>query len=66
MSEAKNRELTLLVTAGILAAFAVVDFWTPFAFNGRNDWLRALAFGGCIAQVTLIAAWAVLHRATSS
>jgi hypothetical protein len=59
MSEAKNRELTLLVTAGILAAFAVVDFWTPFAFNGRNDWLQALAFGGCIAQVTLIAAWAV-------
>ena len=61
MTQAKNRELTLLVTAGILAAFAAVDYYTPFVLHGHddNEWLTALAFGTCIAQVTLIAAWAV-------
>jgi hypothetical protein len=60
MAEAKNRELTLLVTAGILAAFAVVDYYlTPIAFRDHTGWPLAMAYGICIAQVTLIAAWAV-------
>ena len=60
MPPPKNRELTLLVTVGILAAFAGVDYAAPFVGHDNNGWLVALAFGACIAQVTLIAAWAVL------
>jgi hypothetical protein len=55
----KNRELSLIVTAGIIAAFAVVDFYAPFAMNRDSPWPRMLAIGVCIGQVTLISAWAV-------
>ena len=65
MSQEKNRELTLLATAGILAALAAVDYYTPDALytpparGDRIEWLAFGAVGICIAQVTLIAAWAV-------
>ncbi len=58
MPPAKNRELTLLVTAWILAAFAGVDYYAPAALD-RSELLGFVLLGICIAQVTLIAAWAV-------
>jgi hypothetical protein len=57
MPEAKNRELTIIVTVAIAAAFAVIDYLAPDAMRGPHpgsEWL-----GLCAAQVTLIAAWAV-------
>jgi hypothetical protein len=63
MAEAKNRRLPLLVTAAILSAFVALDYATPWIMHlypGRDgEWLVAIAIGACIAQVTLIAAWAV-------
>jgi hypothetical protein len=55
----RNRELTLLVTAGILFVFAVVDYQTPAIDMSGKDWRAFIAVGICIAQVTLIVAWAV-------
>ena len=58
MSPTKNRELSLLATAGIVAAFAIVDYNAPAEFGRQSGWLFTL-LGICVAQVTLIAAWAV-------
>ena len=63
MAQTTNRGPTLLVTAGILLAFAGLDYATPqlmYSHRGPdNEWPVAVAIGACIAQVTLIAAWAV-------
>jgi hypothetical protein len=63
MSESQNRRLAMLVTAGILLVFAVMDYATPQvlgSLRGRDsEWIAAICIGVCVAQVTLIAAWAV-------
>ncbi len=63
MPEAKNRLLRFWVTAGILLAFVGIDYATPqvlYAHRGPDSqWPIALVLGACIAQVTLIAVWAV-------
>jgi len=64
MPVAKKQELTLMVTAGILLAFTAADYATPqIMYSSRggpdSEWLFAIALGICIAQVTLISAWAV-------
>ena len=59
----KNRELTLMVTTGILLTFAAVDYCMPAVMEHlggrRADLLMSILLGICIAQVTLIAAWVV-------
>jgi hypothetical protein len=64
MPEPKNRELTLLVTVGIAVVLAALEYLTPIAMRrihpGDNAvWIPASLIGVCIAQVTLVAAWAV-------
>jgi hypothetical protein len=59
MPPTKNRELSLLATAGVMAAFAIVDYHAPAALGPRGEWLGLTLLAICIAQVTLIAAWAV-------
>jgi hypothetical protein len=62
MPVAKNRVLTIWLTTCILLAFAGLDYVTPQIMRwGSEDsnWPFWMAVGGCIAQVTLIAAWAV-------
>ena len=64
MAQGKNRELTIILTAVIVIAFAAIDIATPQILRSsvRDDfrWLFFAAVGVCIAQVTLIASWAVL------
>jgi hypothetical protein len=61
MNDADRRVLTLLVTGGLILAFALVDYGTPQIMVDfpEKQMLTAFAVGACIAQVTLIAAWAV-------
>ena len=53
MAEGRNRVRTVVITASIFAAFAVLDYCTPILLlnhGGRSSqWLLALAFGACIA-----------------
>jgi hypothetical protein len=52
--------LTVSITAGLIAAFAAVNYATPRVAGPTNDqWILGPLLGICIAQVTLIAAWAV-------
>jgi hypothetical protein len=63
MFATKSRLLTVFVTAGILLAFAIVDYATPWIMRWQSgpdsNVLFWMALGGCVAEVTLIAAWAV-------
>jgi hypothetical protein len=63
MPDGKNRELAIVATILVIAAFAVLDCFTPLLcqhyLRDGTRWLVALAIGGCIAELTLVAAWAV-------
>ena len=63
MAEGTNRLLAIAVTTGIFVGFAIVDIATPQVMpwhsHDGSRWLSFLSLGVCIAQLTLIASWAV-------
>ncbi len=69
MAETKNRELSIVVTVAIVLTFAAIDFIVPAilkTIEGPSEWLgiliAALAYGVFMAQLALIATWAVFAR----
>jgi len=69
MAEAKNRELSIVVTVAIVLTFAAIDFSVPAivkTIERPSEWLTvlvvALAYGVFMAQLALIATWAVFAR----
>jgi hypothetical protein len=60
-SRLPNRLVTWVVSGAIICVFLVLDYAaTPIMKYSGSDWLRTLLVGACIAELHLIAVWAVL------